>query len=65
MQVIEAWAGWQASGLLAGPLHDQAVTFMLSLTDALHEAGLVSSTMRFACTTKELAKRMLKYYRIS
>lgn len=41
MQVIEAWAGWQASGLLTGPLHDTATAFMLSLTDALHEAGLV------------------------
>ena len=64
MQVIEAWAGWQASGLLSGPLHDQAISFTLTLTDALHEAGLVSSTIRFASTTKVLAKCVLKYYRI-
>ena len=41
MQVIEAWAGWQASGLLTGPLHDQAMAFMLEVADTLHEAGLV------------------------
>ncbi|KAK9833686.1 hypothetical protein WJX74_002741 [Apatococcus lobatus] len=39
--VVEAWAGWQASGLLTGPHHDQALAFMLGLSDALHEAGLL------------------------